>query len=153
MEKQDSRIGIVNSSGSWPVKEPAIANMIRFVMNDLRINGEIDLFLTNNAAIRMYNKKYRSIDEPTDVLSFSMTEGEPVPLSAKSFGNIIISWDEMIKDAEEISISLDGMMVRLIVHSILHLSGYDHIKENDKIKMQKKEKRLIELFQNQNRDS
>jgi len=39
------------------------------------------------------------------------------------------------------------MMVRLIIHSVLHLSGYDHIEETDRTKMQNEEKRLIELFQ------
>ncbi len=147
MKKQNIQIGIINSVESWPVKEQVIADMIRFVMTDLGINGDIDLFLTDNATIKVYNKKYRSIDKSTDVLSFSMAEGEPVPSSTESFGNIIISWDELIKDAEEISVNLNDMMVRLIIHSVLHLSGYDHIEETDRNKMQNEEKRLIELFQ------
>jgi len=146
MEKQNIQIGIINSVESWPVKEHTIADMMRFVMTDLGINGGIDLFLTDNATIRVYNKKYRSIDEPTDVLSFSMTEGEHMP-STESFDNIIISWDELIKDAEEISVNLNDMMATLIIHSVLHLSGYDHINEIDRNKMQNEEKRLIELFQ------
>lgn len=146
MKRDSIQIGIINSVESWPVKEHAITDMMRFVMTDLGINGEIDLFLTDNTTIRVYNKKYRSIDKSTDVLSFSMTEGEPVPSSTESFGNIIISWDELIKDAEEISVNLNDMMVKLIIHSVLHLSGYDHIKEIDRNKMQNEEKRLIELF-------
>ncbi len=143
---ENNLIGIINSKEFWPVKESHIAEIMRFVMDDLNINGEIDLFLTDNTAIRAYNKKYRLIDKPTDVLSFSMIEGESAP-AVESFGNIIISWDEMIKDAEEIGVSRGDMMEKLIIHSILHLSGYDHIKEGDRNKMQKEEKRLIEFFQ------
>jgi len=142
---ENNLIGIINSKEFWPVKESYIAEIMRFVMDDLSINGEIDLFLTDNTAIRAYNKKYRLIDKPTDVLSFSMIEGESAP-AVESFGNIIISWDEMIKDAEEIGVSRGDMMEKLIIHSILHLSGYDHIKESDRDKMQKEEKRLIEFF-------
>ncbi|MFP4015427.1 MAG: rRNA maturation RNase YbeY, partial [Halanaerobiales bacterium] len=80
--------------------------------------GEISFALVNNSMIQELNGKYRQIDSPTDVLSFSMDE--------EIWGDIIISTERAASQAEEYGHSLEREMGFLAVHGILHLLGYDH---------------------------
>src|SRR5690554_1295947 len=79
--------------------------------------GEVSFALVDNEQIRELNKVYRGIDEPTDVLSFPMDE--------EIWGDIIISIDKVISQAEEYGHSLERELGFLVVHGILHLLGYD----------------------------
>ena len=100
--------------------------------------GEISFALVDNEQIRELNKVYRGIDEPTDVLSFPMDE--------EIWGDIIISIDKVISQAEEYGHSLERELGFLVVHGILHLLGYDHqTPEEEAIMRQKEEKVLGEL--------
>ncbi len=80
------------------------------------------------------NRRYRSLDESTDVLSFPYrVEGEeddwPEPDDADEegyLGDIVISPEVAARNAEEDGVSLSGELGRLVVHGVLHLLGYDH---------------------------
>ena len=92
----------------------------------------------DNEQIRGLNKMYRGIDEPTDVLSF--------PMDDEIWGDIIISTDKVISQAEEYGHSLERELGFLVVHGILHLLGYDHqTPEEEAVMRQKEEKILTEL--------
>lgn len=100
--------------------------------------GEISIALVDNEQIRDLNKMYRGIDEPTDVLSF--------PMDDEIWGDIIISTDKVISQAEEYGHSLERELGFLVVHGILHLLGYDHqTPEEEAVMRQKEEKILTEL--------
>jgi len=80
------------------------------------------------------NKQYRGIDGPTDILSFAALDGEDdfiLPSSAKkNLGDILISPDVLKKNAEYFNVTEDEELKRLLIHGILHLTGFDH-KTND----------------------
>lgn len=143
---KSEKINVINSTGNWPLPERKIIDIMMFVVGILGIEGETDLLLTDDKLMRKYNKKYRSIDSSTDVLSFSVPEDDFVLSEEKIFGNIVISWEQLTNDAEEIGVNIDEMMARLIIHALLHLSGYDHLEVHEKMLMQKEEARLLSLY-------
>ena len=108
---------------------------------------ELNLLLTSNENIRKINNEYRNIDSPTDVLSFPMIEYEkPSDFSKLEdstldnfnpetgeliLGDIIISVPKIVEQAEKYGHSTEREFAFLVVHSMLHLFGYDHMEAND----------------------
>lgn len=79
----------------------------------------VSLLITDDEKIKELNKEYRNIDSPTDVLSFPQDD-ETV------FGDIVISLDTLLRNADELKVSPKDEYFRLLLHSFLHLLGYDH---------------------------
>lgn len=114
----------------------------------------VDILLTNPQNIYELNKKYRNIDKPTDVLSFPMYEKEEIKqiIDNKNLefndilGDMVISIEQVEKQAIEYGHSFERELSYMVVHSFYHLLGYDHIKEEDKIKMRPKEEYVLNLL-------
>lgn len=88
---------------------------------------EVDLYLCGNEEIHKLNKQYRNVDSSTDVLSFSMQENNNMPdLPILHLGEIVISIDKLLEQAEQNSHSQEKELVFLISHGLLHLLGLDH---------------------------
>jgi len=123
----------------------------RFAAKVLKARGinrwELSLLITDDPTIRELNRRYRGVDSPTDVLSFSqgLAEGR---LNARSTyrpaGDIVISVDTMARNAGERRISEEEELKRLLVHGILHLEGMDHPDEQSEM-ITKQESILIRL--------
>lgn len=97
--------------------------------------GEISFALVDNNEIQKLNKKYRQIDKPTDVLSFIMDD--------EIWGDIVISTDRVLDQAEEYGHSISRELGFLVVHGILHLLGYDHQTAGERAEMRQKEERVL----------
>lgn len=119
----------------------------------------VDLLLTDDENIRAINKENRDIDAATDVLSFpmndfpkegdfSLIENDPMAFDAESgeliLGDIVLSMDHIIAQAKEFGHSELREYAFLIAHSMLHLQGYDHIEEEDRIIMEKAQRDIME---------
>ena len=112
----------------------------------------ISITLTTPENIKKINKEYRNIDKPTDVLSFPMFEKDELDLKIKNndfthediLGDIVISIEQVEKQAEEYGHSFEREFAYMIVHGFYHLMGYDHIKEEDKQIMRPKEEKVLE---------
>lgn len=93
-------------------------------------DAEVSITLCDNEYIRALNKKYRSKDKPTDVLSFPMYEGGDFEMSecisGATLGDIVISVERAREQAAELGNSFLREMCFLTIHSTLHLLGYDH---------------------------
>ena len=100
---------------------------------------EINCIFTDNNTIQQLNSKYRGIDAPTDVLSFSFVEGENPGYRGKMFGDIYISVQMAKQNAKRYRHSLFEELKLLFVHGILHLLGYKDEKEKDRKQMKEKE--------------
>lgn len=110
-------------------------------------NSEVSITLTDDKNIHELNKKFRGIDRPTDVLSFALRESdEPEILNAEieTLGDIIISIERAKLQAEEFGHSFLREIIFLEVHGLLHLLGYDHIEESDRIEMESEQKFIME---------
>lgn len=123
---------------------------------------EINLVITDNAGIREINKNFRNIDKETDVLSFPNipfeTEGvfEIVDEEAEEYfnpdtgelvlGDIMISKDKVLEQAEAFGHSVMREMAFLIAHSMLHLCGYDHMTEEEAKRMEVKQEFVLQTL-------
>ena len=108
---------------------------------------ELSLLLVDNLKIQELNKRYLGKDSPTDVLSFSMRDGEFGDINTNLIGDVVVSLERAGELAEEGNISFKTMVANLLIHGILHLSGYDHERglEDARI-MERKEKELFALI-------
>jgi len=93
-----------------------------------RDNWSVTVMFCSNEVIREYNKNYRNINKPTDILSFSIGEVSYLPAGESNFwyGDIAISLDTMRANAADFKVSEDEELRRLLVHGILHLDGMNH---------------------------
>lgn len=111
-------------------------------------NGEVSVMLTNNDYIHQLNRKYRQIDRPTDVLSFALNESEEPDIEngpdINVLGDIILSVERAEEQAADYGHSLRREIAFLTVHGMLHLLGYDHMEEADRLEMEKEQRYVME---------
>lgn len=134
---------------------------------------ELSLAVTGDEAVRGLNRDYRGVDEVTDVLSFSpvhsgqwegeapqcpegsehhdLEDGEEPdfvypPGETSPLGDVIISFPQARRQAEERNQPLDLEMALLIVHGVLHLAGHDHFKTAEEAAMQSKEQAALKVI-------
>lgn len=104
----------------------------------------LSVTLTSDKEVQQLNRDFRGKDKPTDVLSFSQLEGDDFSIS-ESLGDIVISLDTTAKQAKEYKCSFDEELLRLLIHGILHLYGYDHVNvsKNKAAKMMRLQRTMI----------
>ena len=111
----------------------------------------VDIMLTDSDAVRQINSETRGIDKTTDVLSFPMT-GYP-DINDTDFhpetgelmlGDVVLNTEKIIAQAGEYGHSLLREYTFLIVHSVLHLLGYDHMEEADAGLMESKQRQVLD---------
>lgn len=121
---------------------------------------EVNLLLTTDEEIHRMNMEFRQIDRPTDVLSFPMIEYETPgdfsgireesddlfdPESGELLlGDIVISKDKVMFQAEQYGHSPRREYAFLIAHSMLHLFGYDHMEDDERRIMEERQRRIME---------
>ncbi len=108
---------------------PDLAEVAAATMQRLSIlDYDVGILVCNDARIAELNSRYRGIDGPTDVLSFSQDEGEGVPSSDPPglSGGIALSIDSVKANAISLRVDPAEEAVRVVVHGVLHLAGYDH---------------------------
>lgn len=124
-------------------------------------NAEINLLLTTNEDIQEMNQMFRHINKVTDVLSFPMQEYETpgdfshMEESAGScfnletgeliLGDIVISKERVVSQAKDYGHSSRREYAFLVAHSMLHLFGYDHIEEEERLVMERKQREILEI--------
>ncbi len=123
--------------------------------------AEVSVILTDNESIRSINLEHRLIDAPTDVLSFPMVDYESpsdfdhVEEAVEDYfnpetgelmlGDIVISVDKVEEQAEKYGHSQTRELAFLVAHSMLHLCGYDHMEEDERLAMEERQKEILEL--------
>ena len=114
-------------------------------------DSELSVTIVGDRTIRRLNREYRGIDRPTNVLSFSMTEGDFPGLNPQLLGDVVISSDTVVREAHEEGISFSEKLGFLLVHGILHLAGYDHERsgEDEARRMERKQRELLSLLKRQ----
>ncbi len=110
--------------------------------------AEISVIFVDNEQIHQLNLQYRSKDMPTDVLSFPMGEDGVYDVNhstgAKILGDIVISMEKAVEQADRFGHSLEREVGYLTAHSMLHLLGYDHEKGGiEKVRMREKEEQVM----------
>ena len=150
---------IITSDISETVNKSTAALIRKVIRTGLAAEGmtlpcEVDVLLTNDEGIHAVNLDMRGVDRPTDVLSFpefDLTPGEHpdeedadpgtglIPL-----GDMVISMERVAAQAEEYGHSRKRELAYLVIHSVLHLLGYDHLDEGpQKRKMREREEAIL----------
>ncbi len=123
-------------------------------------DAEVNVLLTDNQGIRQINLDMRQIDSPTDVLSFPMCDFEtPGDFSGLEetpeeyfnpdtgelmLGDIVISVEKVKEQALKYGHSETRELAFLVAHSMLHLSGYDHMEEEERLRMEDMQREILE---------
>lgn len=139
--------------------EGAVSAVLDFV--ECPYEADVSLLIVDDESIRQINKENRDIDRSTDVLSFPMNEFD-VPGDFSKIedddsafdpdsgelilGDIVISYEHVLNQANEYGHSIEREYTFLIVHSMLHLCGFDHIEEDDRIIMEDKQKEVMAIL-------
>ncbi|CDI50203.1 rRNA maturation RNase YbeY [Clostridium tetani] len=127
------------------------------------IGYEISVIYVDNEIIKEINNDTRGINKETDVLSFPMLEYPKGRVFSESYreysfgveylnegnlvlGDIVLSLEKALEQSKEYNHSFLREVCYLVVHSVLHLLGYDHIEEEEKVIMRKKEEEILESF-------
>ncbi len=106
-------------------------------------NASISIIMCDDAYIRGINREFRSIDQPTDVISFSNREVAfpELETTLDEIGDIFISVERALEQSQECRVTFIDELKRLVVHGMLHLAGYDHERSDldEKIMLDKEE--------------
>ena len=109
---------------------------------------ELSISIVGDRTIRRINRDYLAKDRPTNVISFSLQEGDSVGITPHALGDVVISADTAVREAEEGNIDGFERLSFLLLHGILHLCGYDHERsgEDEARKMEQKERELFRIL-------
>lgn len=145
--------------------EETIMEIVQYTLKEEEVNipCEISVIFVDNDEIREINNDMRHIDKVTDVLSFPMLEYEehkvfkdlyldynfsPADLNEGNLvlGDMALSLERALEQSVDYGHSFLREVCYLVVHSILHLLGYDHMEEEDKVVMRKREEEILNRF-------
>lgn len=133
---------------------PALEKLILEQFPDKFASAEdfqIDLAIVSDQEIQRLNREYRHKDYVTDVLSFAYEENAvdfPLSGEAKPLGEIIISFDQVKRQAAEFKQTVEKEFYLLLIHGILHLLGYDHLEDEEAAQMESLEDQLLRTLFN-----
>lgn len=123
--------------------------------------AEVNVLLTDNPSIHEMNLKNRGIDRPTDVLSFPMNDfPEPADFDALEscvdafhpetgellLGDIVISYEKAVEQADTYQHSIEREIAFLTAHSMLHLMGYDHESDEERMDMEERQEAILKIL-------
>lgn len=135
-------IWIRNEQTAYPLTRE-VRSVIRksakgaFRMLERKGRRAVSVMVCDNAAIRELNAQWRDVDRATDVLSFPMEDDD------RMLGDIVLSLERAYEQAEEYGHSPAREIGFLTVHSMLHLYGYDHMEEKDRLEMREMEEKIL----------
>lgn len=129
-----------------------IRKKTKAILNALGLHDdELSIVIVDDPQITELNQAYRKKTGPTNVLSFSMREGDFGNLTPM-LGDVVISADTAQREAGEAGITFDERLSQLLVHGILHLVDYDHERsDHEARRMEDKSLELLRLIET-NRD-
>jgi probable rRNA maturation factor len=109
---------------------------------------ELSITVVGDRYIRRVNREYLAKDRPTNVISFSQQEGDCLGVATGMLGDVIISADTSVREAEQGGMPPFDRLCFLLLHGILHLCGYDHERsgEEEAVRMEKKEEELFRIL-------
>ncbi|MCP3983939.1 MAG: rRNA maturation RNase YbeY [bacterium] len=105
-------------------------------------DAELSISLVDDRAMAAMNQRFRGREGPTDVLSFSLLEGEHAEHRGGMLGDVVLGLEVADRQAASLGHSLDEELLRLLIHGALHLLGFDHGLDHEAHVMQEREREL-----------
>ena len=109
------------------------------------IHAEVSILLTDDAAVQVLNRDWRGVDKPTNVLSFP-AEGISPPGAPALLGDVALAFETVAREAAAQGKPIEHHTRHLLVHGVLHLLGYDHVREEDAERMEERERKILARF-------
>lgn len=145
--------------------EDILNQVIEYALKEEKVNQEyeVSIIFVDNEEIKQLNSEFRNIQRETDVLSFPMLEYPPHNVFKEVYlkhkfddsyydegklvlGDIALSLEKALEQSKEFGHSFYREACYLTIHSILHLLGYDHIEDEDKVVMRSREEEILSKF-------
>jgi rRNA maturation RNase YbeY len=104
--------------------------------------GVVNIVLVDDREIRRLNRRYRAKDKPTDVLSFSYLD-DGVDSADGAVGDVFFSHETLARDANRLGVAVPDLALRIVVHGMLHVIGYDHESDADAARMERRERSIL----------
>jgi len=139
---------IDNRQKHHKISMPKIRKTAQVLLNALGSpDGELSIVILDDPQIQALNRQYLNRPRPTNVISFPMLEGDFSQINPGLLGDVVISTDTTMREAEELGIEFEERFNFLLIHGILHLFGYNHeTSEKDAREMEAKSDALFELI-------
>jgi probable rRNA maturation factor len=118
-------------------------HLLKNEINAICANADLSIVLVSNVAIRKLNKQWRNKNYETDVLSFPLEIYPPSPGITWELGEIFVSIDKAIEQAQSYNHSLDRELAFLIIHGMLHVLGFDHEEPREEKEMFGRQKAIL----------
>ena len=116
------RVAIASPQEIVPIDRAAMRQLVRTVLEGEGVaDAEISLAFVDNPTIHTLNKRYLDHDEPTDVLSFPLSEANAKKLS----GELVIGAEVALAQAQNRGHAVDAELALYVIHGLLHLCGHD----------------------------
>lgn len=138
-----------NRKGAVSAEVAALMKRITLIAVEalpLPVAAEVSVVLCDDRAIRRLNSKWRSVDAPTDVLAFpQLTKDDWQDLAIRQvlLGDIVLSLESAARQAKEYGHSTEREILYLFTHGLLHLLGYDHLEEDERRWMRRREEEIM----------
>lgn len=128
-------------ASGWP--DPQLTRRLASIAASLEpSNRRVNVILVDDAYIHTINREYRGVDRPTDVISFSYIDDE-AQTDDDVAGEIYVSHETLDRDAESRGLNRDHLFLRIGVHGLLHVLGFEHGNEDLAERMEAEERRLL----------
>ncbi|HVA36000.1 MAG TPA: rRNA maturation RNase YbeY [Candidatus Dormibacteraeota bacterium] len=137
-------IYLSNHTRGGGVDATHVRRTVRALLAALGETGSsVSITFVRDPEMRALNREHRGKDRATDVLSFSLVEGESAPAAGeRMLGDVVISVDAARRQADEYDAPVAREIERLLIHSLLHLLGHDHLEAEERARMVAEERRL-----------
>ncbi len=137
-------ISILNQQKALKIRSKLIEKLAELVLEGEKNNTELSIRFIGDEAIAKLNEKYLHHSGPTDVISFPMREGSFSKLHREILGDVVISAERAIAQAEQFGKCVSEELCLYVVHGVLHLLGYDDIAPVNRRKMEKKQEQIMQ---------
>ena len=130
-------VAVINDVKDAVIEE--IQNEVEFISFDKKFT--INICLSNDETVQSLNFEFRGLDKPTNVLSFANIDSDDfedllINDDVVEMGDVIIAFETMQRESQELNISFEHHFCHLWAHGMLHILGYDHMQEDERIEME-----------------
>lgn len=130
--------------GPHHVSVAAVRNRAQRMLHAIgRNEAEISILLVDEQTIRELNRRYRDLNKPTDVLSFSLRQGEFCSFAGDLLGDVVVCVPIARRQARRVGHTTLDEITLLIAHGLLHLAGFDHDNRRTERRMNREVRRLV----------
>lgn len=123
------------------LSEKKIQEIILIILKKIKKRGDLSVHFISDQKMKNLNKQYRNKDKTTDVLSFANENS--FFKKENDLGDIFISISQIKRQAKKYSVAEKEELLRMLVHGILHLVGYDHLSKKDSENMFKIQENIV----------